>query len=133
MRIFGGVNLIAFGLLGGTASAIALSNATGRYAISNSGSSTRFAIDKIGGGVLNDAFGQSKGTIRIDGGDIRHSKFELTIFFRQRLALTQPIRTISHSAQRTCSASATIRPVSPVNWPRAVIPPAKNSQSNCRK
>ncbi|QOF69099.1 polyisoprenoid-binding protein [Aminobacter sp. SR38] len=79
-RVLGAAALIAVGLLGDTASAVALSDAAGRYAVSNNGSSIRFAIGKIGGGGLSGAFGQFKGTIRIDGGDIARSKVDITIF-----------------------------------------------------
>ncbi|GAA2840057.1 polyisoprenoid-binding protein YceI [Aminobacter aminovorans] len=80
LRVLGAATLIAVGLLGDTASAVALSDAAGRYSISSNGSSIRFAIGKIGGGGLAGAFGQFKGTIRIDGGDIARSKVDITIF-----------------------------------------------------
>ncbi|MEJ6784111.1 YceI family protein [Aminobacter sp. Piv2-1] len=64
----------------GSAWAVALSDAAGRYAISADGSAIRFAIGKVGGGGLNGAFGRFKGTIRIDGGDIGRSRVDLTIF-----------------------------------------------------
>ena len=80
LRVLGVAAFLALDLIGGTASAVALSDAAGRYAISSSGSSIRFAIGKIGGGGLNGAFGQFKGTIRIDGGDIARSKVDITIY-----------------------------------------------------
>ncbi|WP_395449081.1 YceI family protein [Aminobacter sp. UC22_36] len=80
LRVLGVVSFVALGLVGGTASAVALSEAAGRYAISSDGSSIRFAIGKIGGGGLDGAFGQFKGTIRIDGGDIGRSKVDITIY-----------------------------------------------------
>lgn len=80
LRVLGVAALVAFGRVDSTASAVAQSDAAGRYAISSSGSSIRFAIGKIGGGGLAGAFGQFKGTIRIDGGDIGRSKVDITIF-----------------------------------------------------
>lgn len=64
----------------GSAWAVALSDAAGRYAISKNGSSIRFVIGKAGGGGLNGAFGRFEGTIRIDGGDIGRSRVDLTIY-----------------------------------------------------
>ena len=80
LRVIGVATLLALGSIAGAAQAVALSDAAGRYAISPSGSTIRFAIGKIGGGGLNGAFGSFKGTIRIDGGDIGHSKVDITIF-----------------------------------------------------
>lgn len=80
LRVFGVATLLALGSIAGSAQAVALSDAAGRYAISPSGSTIRFAIGKIGGGGLNGAFGSFKGMIRIDGGDIAHSKVDITIF-----------------------------------------------------
>ncbi|TPI07555.1 polyisoprenoid-binding protein [Mesorhizobium sp. B4-1-3] len=60
--------------------AVALSDAAGSYTISPSGSSIRFTIGKAGGGGFDGAFGRFKGTIRIDNGDVGHSKVDLTIY-----------------------------------------------------
>ncbi|PWK63156.1 YceI family protein [Aminobacter sp. AP02] len=80
LRVLGVTSFLALGLIGGTASAVALSEAAGRYAISANGSSIRFVIGKAGGGGLNGAFGRFSGSISIDGGDIGRSKVDITIY-----------------------------------------------------
>lgn len=80
VRVVSVAALLALGCLAGSAQAVALSDAAGRYAISPSGSTIRFAIGKVGGGGLNGAFGQFKGMIRIDGADIARSRVDITIF-----------------------------------------------------
>lgn len=80
LRVLGVATLLVLGSIDGFAQAVALSDAAGRYALSPSGSTIRFAIGKVGGGGLNGAFGQFKGTIRIDGSDIAHSRVDITIF-----------------------------------------------------
>lgn len=80
LRILGVATLFALGSIGDSASAVALTDAAGRYAVSPSGSSIHFVIGKAGGGGLNGAFGRFKGTIRIDGGDIGRSQVDITIF-----------------------------------------------------
>lgn len=80
LRVLGVASFLALGLIGTTASAVALSEAAGRYAISANGSSIRFVIGKAGGGGLNGAFGRFSGSISIDGGDIGRSKVDITIY-----------------------------------------------------
>lgn len=80
LRVLGVASFLALGLIGTTASAVALSDAAGHYAISANGSSIRFVIGKVGGGGLNGAFGHFSGSISIDGGDIGRSKVDITIY-----------------------------------------------------
>ncbi|WP_378946309.1 YceI family protein [Mesorhizobium sp. ANAO-SY3R2] len=80
LRILGVATLLALGSISSSATAVALSDAAGRYAVSPSGSSIHFVIGKAGGGGLNGAFGRFKGTIRIDGGDIGRSHVDFTIY-----------------------------------------------------
>ena len=61
-------------------SAPGLADAAGRYAISQQGSSIRFAIGQIDGGGLQGSFGRFSGTICIDGGNVARSRVELSIF-----------------------------------------------------
>ena len=80
LRVLGVASFLALGLIGGTASAVALSDAAGRYAISANGSSIHFSIGKAGGGGLSGAFGRFSGNLRINGGDIGQSKVDITIY-----------------------------------------------------
>jgi polyisoprenoid-binding protein YceI len=80
LRVLGIATFLTLGAISGTASAVALSDAAGRYAISPSGSSIHFSIGKMGGGGLNGAFGRFQGSIRIDGADIGRSRVDITIF-----------------------------------------------------
>jgi len=57
-----------------------LADAAGRYTISQTGSTIRFAIGQIDGGGLQGVFGQFAGTISIDGSNIGKSRVDLTIF-----------------------------------------------------
>lgn len=77
-------NALVFTLLGSLATTPALAapglaEAAGRYAISQQGSTIRFAIGQIDGGGLQGTFGRFSGTIRIDGGNIARSRVDLRI------------------------------------------------------
>lgn len=79
-RNFGFATVLALTGMAGTAWAVALSDAAGRYAIAPNGSSIRFSIGNLGGGGLNGAFSRFKGNIQIDGHDIGRSRVDITIY-----------------------------------------------------
>lgn len=56
-----------------------LEQAAGRYKISQSGSSLRFAVDQIAGRGLQGVFARFAGTIVIDGKNLSASRVDLTI------------------------------------------------------
>lgn len=59
--------------------ATSLSEAGGRYTVSQAGSSIHFSIGKAGGGSLDGAFARFSGNIRIDNGDADRSEVNITI------------------------------------------------------
>lgn len=59
--------------------ATSLSEAGGRYTISQAGSSIRFSIGKTGGGSLDGAFARFSGNIRVDNASADRSEVNITI------------------------------------------------------